>query len=40
MNQRAVDALRVVTYSPSHPIAHLYRKNNLIWDIPEKLGQG
>ena len=35
MNRRAVDPLRVPLYSPSHPRAHMFRKINLIWGIPD-----
>ena len=35
-NRRAVDALRVPFYSPSHPRGHMFRKISLIWEIPAK----
>ena len=34
MNRRAVDALMVTYYSPSHPRGNMFRKISLIWEIP------
>ena len=36
MNRRAVDALMVTYYSPSHPRGNMFRKISLIWEIPGK----
>ena len=36
MNRRAVDALMVTYYSPSHPRGNMFRKISLIWEIPVK----
>ena len=36
MNRRAVDGFRVPYYSPSHPRGPMFRKINLIWEIPAK----
>ena len=36
MNRRAVDALMVTYYSPSHPRGNMFRKISLIWEIPDK----
>ena len=35
MNRRAVDALMVTYYSPSHPRGNMFRKISLIWEIPD-----